>query len=79
MKAFETSATVQPQGDVRVVGVPFAPGTEVEVTISPKRVSAAKFSEAWHRVTAELRRLPGAGTISEADLQNEIDDFRAGR
>src|SRR5687768_7012790 len=28
MKAFETSATVEPQGDVRVVGVPFAPGTE---------------------------------------------------
>ena len=36
MKAFETSATVGDQGQVRVGGVPFAPGTEVEVRISPK-------------------------------------------
>ena len=36
MKAYETSTTVGDQGQVRVNGVPFAPGTEVEVTISPK-------------------------------------------
>jgi hypothetical protein len=33
MTAFETSATVQEQGQILVAGVPFAPGTEVEVTI----------------------------------------------
>ena len=79
MKAFETSTTVQPHGDIRVVGVPFAPGTEVEVTISPKRKSAADFAEAWQRVTAELRQLSEADSISDADIQKEIDDFRAGR
>ena len=36
MKAYETSATVQGRGEVHVAGVPFAPGTEVEVVISPK-------------------------------------------
>ncbi len=36
MQSNETFATVQGQGEVRVVGVPFAPGTEVEVAISPK-------------------------------------------
>ena len=36
MEIFETSATVEDQGQVHVAGVPFAPGTEVEVTISPK-------------------------------------------
>lgn len=35
MTTYETSATVEAAGEVRVVGVPFAPGTEVEVTISP--------------------------------------------
>jgi hypothetical protein len=79
MKAFETSATVQPQGDVRVVGVPFAPGTEVEVMISPKRKSADEFSETWQRVTAQLRQLPGAESISDSDIQKEIGDFRSGR
>ena len=33
MKTFETSATVEEHGRVFVDGVPFAPGTEVEVTI----------------------------------------------
>ncbi|HEY3394625.1 MAG TPA: hypothetical protein VGK58_18080 [Lacipirellulaceae bacterium] len=36
MSAFETSATVQDQGQLHLAGVPFAPGTEVEVIISPK-------------------------------------------
>lgn len=39
MHIYETSATVEDQGQVCVVGVPFAPGTAVEVTISPRRTS----------------------------------------
>jgi hypothetical protein len=44
MKTYETSATVEDQGQVRVAGVPFAPGTEVEVTISPKVRSEAQLA-----------------------------------
>ena len=35
MNSYETSATVEDQGQVHLDGVPFAPGTEVEVTITP--------------------------------------------
>src|SRR5688500_4507146 len=35
MEAYETSATVEDHGRVRVSGVPFAPGTQVEVMIRP--------------------------------------------
>jgi hypothetical protein len=35
MNAYETTATVEDQGQVRVQGVPFAPGTEVKITIKP--------------------------------------------
>jgi hypothetical protein len=35
METYETSATVEDQGQVRVAGVPFEPGTRVEVTIRP--------------------------------------------
>ena len=35
MNTYETTATVEEQGQVRVAGVPFAPGTEVEITIKP--------------------------------------------
>ena len=36
VETYETSATVEDRGQVRVAGVPFAPGSEVAVTISPK-------------------------------------------
>jgi hypothetical protein len=36
MDTYETSATVEDQGQVRLAGVPFAPGTRVEVTIITK-------------------------------------------
>lgn len=39
MRVYETAATVEDQGRVRLVGVPFAAGTQVEVTISPKRLA----------------------------------------
>jgi hypothetical protein len=35
MNTYETTGTVEAHGEVRVAGVPFAPGTEVEVTIKP--------------------------------------------
>jgi hypothetical protein len=79
MNTYETSATVKDQGQVHVDGVPFAPGTEVEVTISPKRRSADEFSAAWRRVCADLRSRPGLQTIREEDIREEIDGYRADR
>lgn len=35
MRTYETSATVEEQGRVLVAGVPFEPGTRVEVSITP--------------------------------------------
>ena len=34
MEAYETSATVEDHGEVRVAGVPFEPGTRIKVTIT---------------------------------------------
>jgi hypothetical protein len=42
MSTYETSATVEEQGRILVAGVPFAPGTEVAVTITPKEGAADK-------------------------------------
>lgn len=39
MKAYETSSTVQEQGQIFVAGVPFPPGTHVDILISPARQS----------------------------------------
>lgn len=79
MKTFEASATVKQDGEIRVAGVPFAPGTEVEVTISPKRKSAAEFAAAWQRITAQLRSSPGVNGISDDENHQEIEEYRAGQ
>lgn len=79
MNTYETSATVEDKGRVQVAGVPFAPGTEVEITISPKRLAADEFIASWRRVCAELRDRPGLRNITEDDVRAEIDRFRAGR
>ena len=79
MKAYETSTTVGDQGQVRVNGVPFAPGTEVEVTISPKRRPADEFAAAWRRVCADLRDRPGINDLTDEDIRQEIERYRTGR
>ncbi len=79
MGAYETSATVQDQGRVFVAGVPFAPGTEVEISISPKRRSAEGFAAAWQRVSAELRSRRSPESITDDDIRQEIDAYRAGQ
>lgn len=78
MNAFETSTTVQSRGDIRVTSVPFAPGTEVEVTINPKRRNVEEFADAWNRVCRELRTKLNA-VISDEEIQQEIHDHRDGR
>jgi hypothetical protein len=79
MNSYETSATVDGQGVVQVIGVPFAAGTQVEVSISPKRVSGEEFTAAWRRVCSQLRAGPGLRDITDEDIREEIDRYRAGQ
>jgi hypothetical protein len=59
MNTYETTATVAEQGQVHVAGVPFAPGTEVEVSISPKAPSenGAPEGEGLNVVRERMREL----------------------
>ena len=79
MKSFTTTTTVQASGEVHIREVPFAPGTEVDVMIRPKRARAAEFEQTWDRVCRELRRMPQTQSIPDDDIQKEIDDYRTGR
>jgi hypothetical protein len=62
-----------------VIDMPFAPGTEVEVIMSPKRKDGAEFKQAWDRVCLETRRQLVAKTIADEEIRQEVDDYRAGR
>jgi hypothetical protein len=45
--------------------------------VSPKRQSAEQFSKQWKEVTDKLR---AAGSpLSDEEICNEVNDFRAGR
>lgn len=79
MKTYETSATVEHQGRIQIAGVPFAEGTQVQVTISPKRLSAEEFTHAWRNLCAELRSRPSLQGVSGEDFRSEIDRYRAGQ
>lgn len=54
MSNFETSTTVGGQGDIHLAGLPFTPGTEVEVVVTLKPAAAAKSDE---RLAALLHAL----------------------
>ena len=79
MKAYETSAKVEDLGQVRIADVPFAPGTEVEVTISPKRRSAEEFTAAWERVCNQLRSSRSVQAMDDDDIKQEINRYRSGQ
>jgi hypothetical protein len=79
MKAFEATTIVEPTGEVRVAGVPFSVGTEVEVIVSAKRQSGVDFRRKWDQVCRQLRRLPGAAKISDEEIEAEVAEHRAHR
>lgn len=79
MKAYETSAIVAQNGELHLTGVPFSPGTEVNVVVNSQRLSAEEFQRTWERVCGELRTLPHLQEITDEEIQKEIADYRAGR
>jgi hypothetical protein len=75
MNIYETIATVTDQGEVRLSGVPFVPGAEVEVTIREKAVevsgSPANLEEARLGLKELFARLRGRNTDPVGPLRRE--------
>ena len=74
MNTFETSAVVEDQGQVRVTGVPFKPGTHVEVIINPVETADAPPAAPGDRVDRlfaaldKARNVQPIGTFQRGDL-----------
>jgi len=60
MSAYETSTTVGGHGEIHLAGVPFQPGTEVEVIISPKTTDSSPGPDVSHRLGSLLAALDHA-------------------
>ena len=76
MQSYETVAIVEKEGRLHVASVPFAPGTEVEVTVNQKRRPGDEFAVQWKRVCEQIRAT--TGEISDDDIQGEIGAHRKG-
>jgi hypothetical protein len=75
MKTYETSAIVEEQGQVRVTGVPFTPGTVVEVIINPIESGVgpptAQVSDRAERLLASLdkaRNVEPIGVLARGEI-----------
>jgi hypothetical protein len=76
MNSYETSATVEQQGQIHASGVPFAAGTEVEITIREKidteaNATAVKGEKAGTRLSELFTRLQGRNTEPIGPLRRE--------
>lgn len=79
MTAYETTATIETGGELRLSDVPFEPGTQVEVFVTPKRATAEEFVARWQQVCQALRGELAGQEITDEEIQAEIDAYRAGR
>jgi hypothetical protein len=75
MNTYETSATVQEQGQLHLAGVPFVPGTLVEVVVTPitngGEHSVAAETDRTARLLAALdkaRNTESIGSLNRAEL-----------
>ena len=71
MKTHATTAIVETQGQVRVNGVPFAPGTEVEVVIRAKATAEANVEETRARMRDLFARVRARNTEPVGPLRRE--------
>jgi hypothetical protein len=64
MSAYETIATVEDHGQVHLAGLPFAPGTEVEVAIKPAHTGEQEVPGASDRAARLFAALDKARNAS---------------
>jgi len=69
MKSFETTATVENHGEIRLAGVPFAPGTEVEITVKPAHHGEPSATDRAARLLSALDK--ARNTVTAGPLRRE--------
>jgi hypothetical protein len=80
MKPYETSATIAEHGELQLGGLPFPPGTRVEVSISPKETPPSSKQAAFDEldeVYEQCRNLRGDLHGTEAVKPQTLQHARA--
>jgi hypothetical protein len=76
MNHYETSTTVGGHGEIHLAGVPFMPGTEVQIVVSPKAPDALSANDRIAALLATLDRARNRepiGTLRREELYDRDD------
>lgn len=71
MNTYETTARVEDRGQVHVAGVPFSPGTEVEVVIRAKAAGSANVEAGRARMKDLFAQVRARNTEPVGRLRRE--------
>ena len=78
MKAYRTYVVVEDPKRVVLTNVPFNAGQRVEV-LMVKEESSERLTEELRTLMKETQALPQVRVLSEAEIREEIEAFRASR
>ena len=79
MNTVTKKTKIEPNGWLKVQAPPELENQEVEVIIIPQRPTAPERLAAWQRLSEETQGLADSKEITEEEIQQEIDNYRAGR
>jgi len=79
MNTVTKKTKVEPDGWLKVQAPPELENQEVDVIIVPQRPPAGERLATWRSVSDEIQSLPSSKAITDEDIQQEIDDYRARR
>lgn len=79
MNTVTKKTKVEADGWLKVQAPAELENQEVDVIIVPQRPLAAERLAAWQDLVEKVQNLPDSKTITEEEIQKEIDDCRAER
>jgi len=78
MNAYKTYVEVGASGRVVLEHLPFPKGALVEVLVVDQRTEPGEV-ENWRTLFKQIQALPQSQAMTDAEITNEIDDYRSGR
>jgi hypothetical protein len=79
MDTFRITTTVSKDGRLSIKGLPLLPGAKVEVTVRTMAQKRQALTGELKALFKEVRKLPQAKSISEAEISAEIAEYRASK
>lgn len=79
MSSYETEATIDQQQQLVLLHTPFAPGQKVKVLIVTEETDRDALAQRWEAFFKHIQSLPHLQSITEAEIQAEIDAYRSGQ